>query len=174
MIARTDTPYTGPESLKGKRLTYVLEASSGEAFARKLFGGQVPSSVRNTVYVPSKSHDIAVKQVAMGRADFAFVKNLAWEGLRTKFSDLHQVAADDGENPNNVFLVSKAVYAEYGKRLKAVFLGMGSDTDPAAKRILKILGVKSFIPTSYPDSYTHTARLVQDAGINPETHQFAE
>ncbi len=174
LITKKGMPFRGLESVKGKRVTYVIEASSGEAFARKFFGGKDPASVGNTIYVPSKSHGIAVKQLNAGRADFAFVKNLAWEGMKAKYPDLHIVASDDGENPNNVFLVSPEVYVAYGKQLEAVLLGMDSDSDPLAKQILKVLKLERFIPTPYPQSYNHTASLVQNAGLDPVTHRFSK
>ena len=99
LITKKGGSYDGVNSVKGKRVTYVKEASSGEAFARKLFGGKKPSDVAGTKYIPSKSHGIGIKQVQAGRADFAFVKNLVWESVKDRYPNLfgdYEVEMADG------------------------------------------------------------------------------
>ena len=174
LITKRNTPYQGINSLKGKRITYVTEASSGEMYARKLFGGKAPASVENTAYIPSKSHELAISFLQVGRADFAFVKDLVWEENKWRYPDLQVVDEDDGENPNNVFLVSPAVYADYGKELKEILLNIHADPDPQAQQLLSYLNLKKFIATSYPESFSHTAQLVEDAGIDAKTHLFTK
>lgn len=155
-------------------MTYVTEASSGNIFARRFFGGKAPASVADTVFVPAKNHRIAVRLVQAGRADFAFVKDVDWEAVKTRYSDLHVVARDASEHPNNVLVVSPATYRTHGKRLESVLLGMDSDSDWRARKILDALRLKRFISTTYPDDYAHTASLVRDAGLDPSTFRFTD
>jgi ABC-type phosphate/phosphonate transport system substrate-binding protein len=173
MISRRNTPFNDVESLKGKRISYVTESSSGEIYARKLFNGKDPATMDDISYVPSKSHELAIRYLRVGRADFALVKNLVWKELQGSYPDLQIVAEDSGENPNDLLLVSTAVYAEYGEALKKVILNIHSDPDPLAKQLLAQLNLKKFIVTTYPESFNHTAQLVRDAGIDANTYQFA-
>jgi len=174
LISQRGTPYTGAASVKGKRITYVKEASAGEMYARKLLGGEDPSSVDQTRYIPSKSHELAIQYLRVGRADFAFVKNLVWEKNRWRYPDLVVVDEDNGENPNNVFLVSPAIYALYGEALKQILLNLHTDPDPRAQQLLSYLNLKKFIPTTYPESFSHTAQLVKDAGVDAQSHRFTK
>ncbi|MCW8826240.1 MAG: phosphate/phosphite/phosphonate ABC transporter substrate-binding protein [Gammaproteobacteria bacterium] len=172
LLSRRNTPYNGVSSVKGKRITYVTEASSGEFYARKLFGGKEPTTVDGTTYIPSKSHELAIRFLRVGRADFAFVKNLVWEEIKEQYPELHMVDQDDGENPNNVFLVSKRVYNEYGDELQKLVLDLHNDPDPMAQHLMKVLNLKRFVATEYPQNFNHTAQLVEDAGIDAQSYQF--
>ncbi len=174
LLTKKGKPFHGVESIKGRHVTYVTEASSGDVFARWFFGGKAPVSVADTVYIPAKSHKIAVQLVQAGRADFAFVKDLAWKASKAASSDLHVVFRHAGEHPNNVLLISPGTYRTHGKRLESIMLGMDSDPDWRARQILDALGLKRFIPMTYPDDYVHTATLVRDAGLNPSTYSFSE
>ncbi len=173
LLTKKGTPFHGVESIQGRRLTYVTEASAGSVVARQFFGGKDPASVAGTAYVPAKSHEIAIRLVQAGRADFAFVKDLSWEALKAESPDLHVVTRVAGEHPGNVLLVSTAIYRIHGKRLESILLDMDSDPDWRARQILDSLGLKRFIPTTYPDDFAHTATLVQDAGLDPGTYRFS-
>jgi len=173
LLTRRNTPYNGIESVKDRRVTYVTEASSGEFYARKFFSGKAPTSIGDTTYIPSKSHELSVRYLQVGRADFAFVKNLVWEEIKERYPDLQVVDEDDGENPNNIFLVSKAVYATHGEDLKRVLTELHTDPDPMAQQVLTTLNLRRFIAADFPGIFDHTAQLVKDAGIDAKIHRFS-
>lgn len=159
LVTKKGTSFKGLESVVGKRVTYVTNSASGEIFARAFFKGREPATVGGTVYVPTKNHTMSLKHVQSGKADFAFVKNLVWDKMKSRFPDLETVEHDTGENPLNVFVVSKELYEAHGEAVEQALLKMEHDPDPLAKKILETLKISKFIPTRYPDDYKHPEAL---------------
>jgi len=169
VVARKGTkPFEGIADFKGKKVTYTLLASAGEVFVRSLLPPNMkPESL--FVPVPAASHGLALQAVDKGEADYAVVKDLAFDPA--KFPALEPVGKDSAANPNMTLILTPKAMARVGNSLKSNLLELEKDASIAGGDVRKAFGCKGFIPTGMAD-FSHTYTLMKNAGIDPKAFEW--
>jgi ABC-type phosphate/phosphonate transport system substrate-binding protein len=169
IIAKEGTkPFAGIGDFRGRKVSYTLLASSGEAFVRGLLAaGERPENVYTPV--PAATHQIAINAVQSGAADYAVVKNMVWDPA--KYPGLALVGEDKGENPNNTLIMSNAAAGKHGDAIRRGLLKLEADGGGQAAEVKKLFGIKGFIPTATAD-FSHTFEIFDKANIDAKAFNF--
>lgn len=156
------------EDLRGKTVSYCALASAGEVFARSLLA---PGTKPEDYFTPvvAGSHLDAIRAVEDGRADYAIVKNLAWD--EKKHLGLKAVGGDSAENPNMTLILSNDSYAKWGTGIRKILLRLEFNQSDDANLVKDVFGLRGFIDTP-PSSFEHTFELLEKAGCDPESCEF--
>jgi ABC-type phosphate/phosphonate transport system substrate-binding protein len=165
---RGGKPFTGIADFKGKRVAYTPLASAGEVYVRSLLPPNVKLETILTP-VPVASHGLALQALEKGEADFAVVKDLVFDPAR--FPALEAVGKDSASNPNMTLILTPGAMDRFGKELRSNLLELGKDESKAGEDVRKAFECKGFIPTTI-DDFSHTYRLMKDAGIDPRTFEW--
>jgi ABC-type phosphate/phosphonate transport system substrate-binding protein len=169
VVARKGTkPFQGIADFKGKKVSYTLLASAGEVYVRSLLP---PSMKLESMFtaVPAASHSAALQAVEKGEADFAVVKDLAFDPA--KFPTLEAVGKDSASNPNMTLILTPKAMERIGKDLKSNLLEVAKDQSGAGADVRKAFNCQGFIPT-VPDDFVHTYNLIKEARIDPRTFEW--
>jgi ABC-type phosphate/phosphonate transport system substrate-binding protein len=161
-------PFNDIEDLRGKTVTYCSLAAAGEVFARSLLA---PGTKPEDYFTPviARSHGAALKAVEDGRADYAIVKNLAWD--EDRHLGLKAVGGDSAENPNMTLILNVKAYEQWGRKIRKILLRLEFNQSDDANLVRDSFGIRGFIDTS-PSSFEHTFKILDEAGVDPATFDF--
>jgi ABC-type phosphate/phosphonate transport system substrate-binding protein len=168
VIARKTAPaFKGVADFNGKKVAYCSMASSGEIFALSMIEGKNPDGIFTPVKVPR--HDMALDAVKAGGADYAIVKNTAWDPQ--KYPELVVVYSDIEENPNTTLILSKSVYNHDGAAIEKALLAIENDKSEAAKEVKSNFNITKFTKTT-EKNFGHTYEIIKKAKIDPQKYNF--
>lgn len=154
-----NAPFSGDATyFKGKRVSYSAMASSGEFFYRAIQGIDKVGAQG----LVAGNHQAAIDMVNKGEADFAIVKNMVWDSLKTKYPNLEQTGQDGGQNPNETLIVSNKTSPETIKDVLKALLAV--EKSPQAATVRDNMSIKGFLLTTTND-FSHTLLLLKQAGI---------
>ena len=148
------------EYMKSKKIICCSLASSGEFYCRSVLG-------KDKKLLKAGNHGNAINALSKNAANIAVVKNRVWDKEKSKYPNLKQVGKDDGENPNNTFIISIKMDKILAEKIKNIFLKIEKDDSPEAEAVKKGLNISGYIVTEKKD-FSHTIPLLKKAGVTKD------